>query len=101
MAEVPIPALQDAIRNLHGCGSRFVESVPVHETFNGATVWQGTVQVFDLLGHPSATRAYAWSHAVARDDSRRFVVVLHGGRIDSPLAAVRAAIVSESRKSVP
>jgi hypothetical protein len=39
-----IPALQDAIRHLHGVESRWVESVPVHEvTPTGATVWQASV----------------------------------------------------------
>ena len=38
------------------------QTVPVHEIFRGATVWQGEVEVFDLIGHPKAMCAYAWSH---------------------------------------
>lgn len=98
MNEVSTEALQDAIRNLHGCGSRFVESVPVTETFKGETVWDGVVQVFDLIDHPTAQRAYAWSHAVEGSDNRRFVVVLYAGPVDSPLAAVRASIAAEYRR---
>ena len=37
--------------------------MPVHETSNGETVWAGEVQVFDLVKHSKAKRAYTWSHA--------------------------------------
>jgi len=37
-----------------------VEAVPVKETFQGKTVWEGTVHVLDLEGYPKVTRAYAW-----------------------------------------
>jgi hypothetical protein len=52
---------------------------PVKETFQGKTVWgEGTVHVFDLEGHPRATRAYAWSHLVGETgERRRFFAVLH------------------------
>ena len=92
-----LAALQEAIRNLHGCESRWLESIPVKEVFEGATVWEGKVQVFELTGHPTATRCYAWSHAT-EGNARRFVAVLHQGPIDSPEKAVRAAIVQERRQ---
>jgi len=53
--------------------------------------------VFDLIGHPTATRCYAWSHATT-GKKRRFVAVLHQGSVDSPEKAVKAAIVGEYRK---
>jgi hypothetical protein len=76
-----IPALQDAIRHLEGVEARHIETVPVHETQNGQTVWQGEVEVFDLVGHPKAKRAYAWSHAT-EGTRRRFHVVLHSPPVD-------------------
>jgi len=30
--------------------------------FQGKTVWQGVVEVFDLRVHPKAKRGYAWSY---------------------------------------
>ena len=95
MSEFNLDALRDAIRDLHGCDAAWVESVPVKETFKGRTVWEGTVQVFDLTGHPTATRCYAWSHAVDYSGTRRFVAVLHEDPVNSPATAVRAAIVKE------
>jgi hypothetical protein len=58
-----LPALIEAIAHLHGATATWAESVPVRETFRGEVAWEGEVQVFDLAGHPTATRAYAWSHA--------------------------------------
>lgn len=74
-----------------------MESVRVTETFQGKTVWDGTVEVFDLIGHPTAKRAYAWAHETDQGKTR-YVAVLHEGKVDSPVAAVRAAIVAEHRK---
>ena len=88
---------QRFFRELHGVESTWLESVPVTEAFEGQTVWEGVVQVFDLHGHPTATRAYAWSHAIDGSERRRFVAVLHEGPLDSPRKAVQAAIVKDRR----
>ena len=73
------------------------QSVPVRETFQGQPAWEGVVHVFDLEGHPKATRAYAWSSPVEGSDKRCFFAVLQLGGIRSPVDAVRAAIVTEYR----
>ena len=57
-----ISDLQDVIRHLHGVESKHVQSMPVKETFQGKTVWEGIVEVFELVGHPKAPKVYAWSH---------------------------------------
>jgi hypothetical protein len=82
---------------MHGGTATLAQSVPVHETFEGKTVWEGVVHVFDLAGHPKAIRAYAWSSPVEGSTKRRFFAVLHTERINSPIEAVRAAIVAEHR----
>ncbi len=97
-----ISELQNVIRKLHGVESRHVQSVPVKETFQGKTVWEGIVEVFDLVGHPKAPKVYAWSHDT--DDPkkpRRHVTVLHVAPILSAEAAVKAAIVQEIRSLEP
>ena len=95
MSQPPTKALQEAVERLHGGLATFRERVQVREAWKGATVWEGPVAVFDLEGHPTATRAYAWSHETT-PGHRRFVVVLHAGRVDSPTAAVRASVVKAS-----
>ena len=97
-----IEELRDVIRRLHGAEATHVESVPVKETYQGKTVWEGIVEVFELHGHPSASRLYAWSHETDNHDkSRRHVTVLHSHPITSPVLAVRAAIVQEFRSLEP
>lgn len=90
--------LMEAIFRLHGVKATHVESVPVKETFHGETVWEGTVEVFDIAGHSKANRVYAWTHET--DDPvkpKRHVAVLHIPPVISPQTAVRAAIVQELR----
>jgi len=97
-----IEELQDAIRRLHGVESRHVQSVPIKETSQGKTVWEGIVEVFELHGHPKAPKVYAWAHDT--DDPkqpRRHVTVLHLHPINSARDAVRAAIVEEFRSLEP
>jgi hypothetical protein len=96
-----IEELRDVIRHLHGVESTHVETVPIKETFNGKTIWEGEVEVFDLQGHPKATRLYAWAHETDNPKRPRHVTVLQMGAITSPLMAVRAAIVQEFRSLEP
>lgn len=98
---VEIENLCSAVRELHGCEAVYVQTVPVHERMpdGTTTVWKGDVAVFDLISHPKATRAYAWSHfSDDTTENRRYVAVLHVPPVDSPAKAVRAAIVAEWRK---
>ena len=70
------------------------------KSFQGKTVWEGVVEVFDLHDHPKANRVYAWAHET--DDPKRpkrHVTVLHIPPVVSPELAVRAAIIQEYRAS--
>jgi hypothetical protein len=97
MAEVEAEQLKEAVERMHGGTATLAQSAPMRETFEGKTVWEGVVHIFDLAGHPIATRAYAWSSPIEGRMKRRFFAVLHTERINSPLEAVRAAIVAEQR----
>lgn len=96
MPEVSPSELKQAVESRHGGTATLVQSVPVRETQGPETVWEGTVHVFDLAGHPKATRAYAWSYE-REGGKRRFFAVLGIPPINSPRDAVRAAIVAETR----
>ncbi len=90
--------LRLAIESQHGGYAHFVQSVPVHEEYEGEPVWDGIVHVFRLEDHPTATRAYAWSTLLDEGTGRRrFYAVLHAGPVQSPTDAVRAAIVAEHK----
>jgi hypothetical protein len=93
-----ISELQDVIWRLHGVEAKHIESVAVKESFQGKTVWDGVVEVFELVGHPKAPRVYAWTHDTDNPKQpRKHVTVLHIAPVTSAVAAVRAAIVQESR----
>jgi len=91
-----IAELQKAIKQTHGCDSQHVASEQVYESFEGRTAWQGTVEIFDLIGHPQAKRAYAWTYQ--DHDQNKTVTVLHIPPVDSPQTAVKVAIASKAIK---
>jgi len=94
-----IARLQSTVEHLHKCGAIHCASVPVHEVFRGQTVWEGEVEVFDLIGHPQAMRAYGWSHADGKDDlDEKFVTVLEIPPIESAQTAVKVAIAADIQK---
>jgi hypothetical protein len=92
-----ITRLQDAIRKLHHCESKYVRSVTVAESFLSFAkkkFWRGEVAVFEVYGHPEAKRAYAWSDTVDDKDTRH-VVVLEIPPVRCPATAVQAAIAAQ------
>jgi hypothetical protein len=97
MSEAEAVQLRQAVESQHGGKATLAQSVPVKETFERKTVWEGVVHVFDLAGNLKATRAYAWSSPIEGSTKRRFFAVLAIGAIKSPKDAVRAAIVAERR----
>ncbi|HEX3423738.1 MAG TPA: hypothetical protein VHS33_10110 [Sphingomicrobium sp.] len=90
---VSIESLKEAIESMHGGTATFVQTVPVRERFEGATVWEGVVQVFSLADNNKADRAFAWSSPM-EGVSRQIYAVLAIPPITSPIEAVRASIVA-------
>ncbi len=98
--KISLPNIENAkkaVEGLHGCKANFIETVVVTETFQGQAVWQGIVHVFEIEGHPTATRCYAWSSPIEESIKRKFFAVLHVPPVISAKDAVRAAIVQEHR----
>lgn len=95
-----IAELQAVILSLHGCRSTYLETVPVIEEFQGETIWQGEVEVFEVKDHPKAKRCYAWGHVTGEaDQARRYIAVLELPPVDSPQTAVKAGIMSEIKSA--
>jgi hypothetical protein len=92
MLEVSPHQLKASVESRHGGRARLLQVVPIKETFDDQTVWEGAVSIFDIAGNPAATRAYAWSSPIEGSEKRQFFAVLHTGLIDSPAAAVKAVI---------
>jgi hypothetical protein len=92
MTEIAASALKQAVESQHGGTATFVQSVPVYESRNGATVWNSVVHIFDLANSPTgAVRAYAWSYGLP-DGKRRSVALLHIPPIIGPREAVNAMV---------
>src|SRR5215216_3577893 len=73
-----IEELQEAIRHRYHVEPIYVETIPVHEQFQGQTVWEGEVEVFDLPDLTDANRVYAWAYETDQvDEPKRTVTVLH------------------------
>jgi hypothetical protein len=80
-----------------GCESLHIESVPVKEAFDGQIAWEGSVEVFELIGHPKASRAYGWND---RDgEETKAVAVLGIPPVNSPQTAIKVAIAAKSRSA--
>ena len=88
--------LQTRIEQVHKCDVVHSESVFVHETLGGDTIWQGYVEVFDLYGHAEAKKCYAWP-CDPESEIMEFVTILEKSPVDSPAMAVRAAIFFDAQ----
>ena len=86
--------LQNAIWHTHGCKSTYLETVSVREEFNGKVVWDGDVEIFELIKHPTACQCYAWGF---KDNLGKwqYVAVLKVPQVDTPRKAVQAYILSQ------
>jgi hypothetical protein len=93
--------LQTAVQQLLKCEALHEKTVFVDEKFEGKTIWQGEITVFELRGHPKAEKCYAWFHypAGAADGAPdSLVALLNRWPVDSPQAAVRFAIAFDVPK---
>ena len=86
--EIATEGFQRAILQAHGARSQLITRERVVEKVEGEAVWEGEVLVFALKNHP-AHLCYAW------EVDGRVTAMLHEPPVDSPQAAVRAAILSE------
>jgi hypothetical protein len=94
MNEDSLDQLKTIIESQHGGTATLVQLVPVRETFERQTVWEGIVHVFDLADNPETTRAYAWS-SVQSNGERRYFTMLRVPPIVSAGDAVTAAMTAE------
>jgi hypothetical protein len=88
--------LNKAVELAAECTAQHSHSELVVESFQGQLVWEGVVEVFNLLGHPKAKRAYAWVYP--EGDEKRIATALEIPPVKSAQTAVRAAIVSGQQK---
>ena len=97
MIDILADELRLAIQQLHGCPSRLLECVPLSGD-TAAQVSGGTMHVFELLGHPSGIRCYAWA-APSTTNTTVMHAVLHSESVNSPELAVQTLLRDKRRRS--
>ena len=92
--------IKAAVEKSEGCRATPVAGIRVTEKWEGSTAWDGVVEIFELDGHPNASRAYAWRRWKGEGENDwEYVVVLNIPPIHSPNDAVKAYIASVYRSA--
>lgn len=91
-----VEMLLRAVEKAAGCAAAHIGSEDVQETFKGSVIWDGRVELFELHGHPNASRAYAWEDKTKAHEG--YVAVLGVDPVKSSLDAVKAYLVNLSNK---
>src|SRR3954454_4207877 len=88
---------QGVLSAIDGCECVHVRSEAVHELFEGRVAWQGSVEVFEIIGHPKAKHVYSWAYE-DHDKQRVTITVLEIPPVDSAQTAIRVAIAAKARQ---
>lgn len=91
MQSVNIELLTQVIESQHGAKGAFQQSVKVAKWNGNPSSWDGMVHVFNITGHATARKAFAWSSPISGSQGSRYFAVLQNGRIKTPHDAARAA----------
>jgi len=86
--------LRAAVEARHSCRAHLFYVATVINTF-AIPDWDSRVHVFDLEGHPTATRAFAWSFPRVGSHERPIYVVLDHEGLRSAYDAVQTALASD------
>ena len=95
MNEKYIQFIRDAIKQKHGCLARYVETKHVKEEFQGK-VWEGDVELFDLAGHATARKCFAWRF-LNPDGHWEYVTILNPP-VMTPGEAVRGHMAGSTQE---
>ena len=91
-----IEQLKELIEREYSTTAKHVETVAVLETFNGETIWDGEVEVFDVPEFSDADQVFAWDFD--DDSGQQQVTVAQIPPATTPENAVKAYIVSQYGK---
>ena len=95
LIKVNLEELRYVIEDTHRCKvGGLAEVVEVRILRRNKSTWEGPVHVFEIDGHPKATRCYAWPEPV-NETTITVRAVLHSDRISSAQTAVLSVIARE------
>lgn len=84
---VSISDIRHAVEAETGLAAAHMGSYPVHENLGSGIFWRGDVEVFKVVGHAQADKAYAWGWLDEEDI--RYHVVLNVAPINTATDAVK------------
>ena len=88
--------LKAAVERQHRVTVRLAYIDAVSLRLPGRPAWDGIVLVFELEGHPTAERAYAWFAPARPGMKTQIHAVLHCPAIQSAQDAVRSTLACDS-----
>ena len=88
--------LRAAIELLHGCFAAFRCAEDVSVSIHGRRIWRRRVATYDLSGHATASRCYAWIDQDQYEQRVHHRVILHAGPVRNARDAVSAFFLAES-----
>jgi hypothetical protein len=86
--QIYLGRLKAMIQQSYNCGAVHFTTVTVHEVLPDRTIWQGEVEVFNLINHPTAKHCYGWPYG----KPERFITVLELPPVTDAQSAVRVGI---------
>jgi len=89
-----IDHLKKAIEGVIGCCCRHYGTEYVKEEEAGEILWEGFVEVFEIDDYSEASMIYGWT-VMDNQCKTHYIGIPKTPLVDSPLAAVRAALASE------
>ena len=92
-----IERIKNAVERREACRAKHIESLRVQEKWIEETAWDGVVETFDLLNHPTAKRVYAWERWEPGEEPR-YTIVPCVAPVNSARDAVKAAIMAVVKK---
>ena len=92
-----IERIKNAVEKREGCRAKHIESLRVQEKWIDEIAWDGVVETFDLLNHPTAKRVYAWERWEPGEEPR-YTIVVSAPPVNSARDAVKAAIMAVVKK---
>lgn len=93
-----IKRLKNIVQLIHGFEAEHVSTIPVTARSQGEAVWEGNVELFNLIGHPNAEGCYAWSF-IDESNSEKISAVLNVHPVTSAAKAVRADILARAKSA--
>ena len=92
-----IERIKNAVEKREGCRAKHIESLRVQEKWIDEIAWDGVVETFDLLNHPTTKRVYAWERWEPGEEPR-YTIVVSAPPVNSARDAVKAAIMAVVKK---